>query len=430
VSARLNLVAAIAVLGLFAGATGAAAKDKAKAKEPETSEAVNPACGTNKLSKNLSKPMAEAQKARETKDWNGMLTKVAEAEAAEPEKTEYDKYWIHELRGIANANLKQNAQAIPDLEAGLNSPCMPEGEEKTRRTKLLMQLAYQDRNYDKAIEFGNKVYKTPGGDPDIGIYLANAYYVKDDFANTRRVMTDVITTMESNGQTPDEQTLRILQSACIGLKDNPCVMDLVEKLVITHPKPVYWEQLIDSMLRGSKNDNTMLNVLRFADGVDAMSDPSYYIEMAQLAMGAGLPGEAQAILDKGTQKGVFVAARDKEHSARLIGDAKQAAALDKSTLDKQDASARAKPTGEADVKLGAAYLSYGDNAKAIEALQRGIGKGSVKNPDEAGLLLGIAFLRSGNTAEASKAFGTVTKDPTLTRIAKLWQMTKTGGATG
>ena len=53
----------------------------------------------------------------------------------------------------------------------------------------------------------------------------------------------------------------------------------------------------------------------------------------------------------------------------------------------------AKPTGDSDVKLGAAYLSYGENDKAIEALQRGIGKGGVKDPDEAGLLLGIAYLR-------------------------------------
>ena len=70
-----------------------------------------------------------------------------------------------------------------------------------------------------------------------------------------------------------------------------------------------------------------------------------------------------------------------------------AVTLDKSTLDKQDASARAKPTGDSDVKLGAAYLSYGENDKAIEAIKRGIGKGGVKNPDEAGLLLGIAYLR-------------------------------------
>ena len=88
---------------------------------------------------------------------------------------------------------------------------------------------------------------------------------------------------------------------------------------------------------------------------------------------------------------------------------------------------RAKPTGDSDVKLGAAYLSYGESDKAIEALERGIGKSGVKNTDEAGLLLGIAYLRANKKAEAAMAFGTVNKDPALTRIAKLW-MLKAGAA--
>jgi Tfp pilus assembly protein PilF len=91
-------------------------------------------------------------------------------------------------------------------------------------------------------------------------------------------------------------------------------------------------------------------------------------------------------------------------------------------LAQQEASAKANAAGNADVKLGAAYLSYGDTAKAIEALNRGIGKGGVRNSDEAGLLLGIAHLRAGNKPEAAKAFETVNKDPTLTRVAKLWML--------
>ena len=74
----------------------------------------------------------------------------------------------------------------------------------------------------------------------------------------------------------------------------------------------------------------------------------------------------------------------------------------------------------ADAKLGAAYLSYGQNDKAVEALQRGIGKGGVKNPDEAGILLGIAYLRMNNKEEATKAFQSVKQNPTMARIAKLW----------
>ena len=170
----------------------------------------------------------------------------------------------------------------------------------------------------------------------------------------------------------------------------------------------------------TKNNNQLLNMWRLADGVNVLSDPAEYLEMAQLAIGQGLPGEAQTVLEKGVQKGVFTSARQKEQSTQMLAEAKQAVALDKSTLEKQDVAARAKPTGDNDVKLGAAYLSYGQTDKAIEALNRGIAKGGVKNPDEAAILLGIAHLRAGNKPEAAKAFSTANKDATMTRIAKLW----------
>jgi Flp pilus assembly protein TadD len=142
--------------------------------------------------------------------------------------------------------------------------------------------------------------------------------------------------------------------------------------------------------------------------------------MAQLAVGQGLPGEAQAVLDKGFEKGVFKTASQKQQATQLLNETKRAVTLDKSTLASQDTAARAKTTGDNDVKLGAAYLSYGENEKAVEALQRGLGKGGVKNADDAGLLLGIAYLRLGNKPEAAKAFNTVKVDPTMARIAKLW----------
>jgi tetratricopeptide (TPR) repeat protein len=162
-----------------------------------------------------------------------------------------------------------------------------------------------------------------------------------------------------------------------------------------------------------------------------MNDPSHYTEMAQLAMAQGLPGEAQYIIEKGNQKNAFAdSQRERDHATRILADAKQAVALDKSTLDKQDASARSKPTGDSDVKLGAAYLSYGMNDKAIEALQRGIGKGGVKNPDEAGLLLGMAYLRTNNKEEARKAFETVKQNPNMAHIARLWMMSVEKGVAG
>jgi tetratricopeptide (TPR) repeat protein len=292
--------------------------------------------------------------------------------------------------------------------------------DKPARAKLLMQIAFQTKDYPKAIVFGKKAQELSPSDPEIGVYLANAYYIGNDFENARSVSAAAVKQIEDSGRVPEETLYRILQSACLNLKDNDCVVAQIEKLVIHYPKPSYWTDLVNSLLRVSGNDKELLNVLRLADGVDVMKDGSQYTEMAQLALAQGLPGEAQSILEKGQQKAVFTAQREKDLATRILADAKQAVTLDKSTLPKQDVSARAKPTGDADVKLGAAYLSYGENDKAIEALQRGIGKGGVKSPDEAGLLLGMAYMRVNNKPEAIKAFHTVTQSPGMARIAKMW----------
>lgn len=412
-SDRLNVLAAAAVLAVFGATSAIAAKKKTEAPAPVENEAC-----PQKVSKPYIKPIDAVQKARDAKDWTDMLAKAKEATALPDPKSEFETFTLHELTGIAHASLKQYVEAVPELAASMESPCYP-ADKKIDRTKVLMQLAYQGKDYGRAIEFGEKHYVATG-DPDTGLYLANAYYIKDDYPNTKRVMAEVITKLEASGKKPEESAYRILQSSCLALKDNDCVIQLIEKLVANYPKPEYWHNLIGAMLQSGKTDKELLNVLRLADGMGMMREASEYFEMANYAMGQGLPGEAQAIIEKGQQKGMFKSSRDSERATRALADAKTAVTLDKSTLDKQDASARAKTTGDSDVKLGAAYLSYGMNDKAIEALQRGIGKGGVKDPDEAAMLLGIAYTRAGNKPEAAKAFGAVSKNPMMVRIAKFW----------
>jgi len=376
------------------------------------------ACGDRKVTKKISKDMSAAQEAFNAKQWNEVLAKVSAIEANPIEKSEIDKFWINEFKGVAHTNLKNYADALNELEAALNSPCMDEAA-KVGRSKILMQLAYSQKQYPKAIEYGNRSLKA-NWDAETAVYVGNAYYIGNDYENTRRVLSDVVARQEAAGTTPDEQTYRILQGACVNMKDDACVAELFEKLVKHYPKPAYWQDLTNTLLRASSSDQQLLNVLRLADGVEVLNTSGQYFEFAQLSLAKGLPGEAQSSIEKGFQKNYFKSPQEKERANRLLAEAKQAATLDKSTLPKQDESARAKATGDADVKLGAAYLSYGEVNKAIEALQRGLAKGGVKSPDEAGLLLGIAYLRANNKPEAAKAFNTVNQDPTMTRIAKLW----------
>ena len=130
-------------------------------------------------------------------------------------------------------------------------------------------------------------------------------------------MTEVVAKQEASSKPPEELTYRILQGACIKLKDNACVTDQLEKLVIHYPKPQYWQDLMSLLMAQTKNNNQLLNMWRLADGNDVLQDPAEFLEMAQLAIGQGLPGEAQAVLEKGSQKGVFKTASQKEQANQL-----------------------------------------------------------------------------------------------------------------
>jgi tetratricopeptide (TPR) repeat protein len=119
---------------------------------------------------------------------------------------------------------------------------------------------------------------------------------------------------------------------------------------------------------------------------------------------------------------VFTEKRDIDRNQRLLNSAKERAAADRASLAKQDRDAAANKSADADIRVGQAYMSYGQYPQAVAALQRGIGKGTATDPAEAQLVLGIAHLRGGNKGEAAKAFRAVKGDQDMQRIAKLWSL--------
>jgi hypothetical protein len=126
-------------------------------------------------------------------------------------------------------------------------------------------------------------------------------------------------------------------------------------------------------------------------------------------------------MEKGYATGILETSGDKAKSQSLLAESKRLVAIDQKTLPQFEKEAVAAKAGEADVKLGEAFLSYDQPAKGLEAIQRGIGKGGVKNLDEANLSLGRAYILAKNNAEALKAFALVTT-PEYAQLAQLWSI--------
>jgi hypothetical protein len=412
VTTRLLAAAAASAFLLGAGLTSPAAHaaDEKSDKAPE-----------RKVSKAASKPLKAAKDAADAKKYPEALEELKKAEAL-TDRTPYDTHVMNELFGFVYVRTQQYPEAAKVLEAGLNDGFL-EPAEVDSRLKALAQVNYQIKNYDKAIEFGTRVIKAGQADDDMITLVSQAYYIKEDYKGTIKFIDELTDSQIKAGKQPKEQALNLGLSACVKMDDNDCATKALERLVAYYPKPNYWQNLLQTMFtQPGMTDKNLLQIYRLASAVDGMRGADDYMEYAQLAIEAGSPGEAEAILEKGTAKNVFTDPKIADRSKRLLENAKKQAEQDRATLDKIAKDAAAGKTGDKDVSIGLAYISYQQYDKAVEAINRGLAKPGVQNMGEAQLLLGIAQLGAGHKDEAQKAFNAVKGDAKLERIANLWSL--------
>jgi tetratricopeptide (TPR) repeat protein len=409
---KLTGAALRALLGsaLIAGCAGLLLAGAARAEE-----------GKNNVSAKMAKPLKAAQEDLTAKRYSDAILKLKEAEGAAG-KSPYDQHVIYEMLKVAYVRTQNYADAAKVMEAEIEDGFVPQSEMQGL-VRGLAQVNYQIKNYDKAIEFGNRAIKGGFADEELRTLVGQAYYLKGDWKGTLHFEEGVVDNLIKEGRTPKSEALQLILSACVKLNDQPCETRALERVVTYYPKPDYWYQLLFTLRQQtSGNDANTLQTYRLMSEVDVLKNPDDYTEMAQLALEAGSPGEAQRILEKGIAKGVFTDQRAKQKNERLLESAKKAAATDQAALQRIAKEAEAAPTGAKNVGLGLAYFGYGQYDKAAEEISKGLSKGGLRNEGEARLLLGIAQLKAGHKEDATKSFRSVKGDPSLERLANLWTL--------
>jgi tetratricopeptide (TPR) repeat protein len=375
------------------------------------------------VSKALSKPIGEAQKAIQAKKFDEALAKLEEAEAM-PDRTPYDTFALHQMRAYAYSQTGRIAEAIPsyiiEVDSGFLSP-----EDTDRLARGVTALYYEAKDFPKTIDYGRKVIAAGRADADTWFRIAHAYFLLDKFADSVGIVKQYLADAATKGQKPSENSL-LLQLQCnVRLKDNPGTVASLGMLVEHYGKPEYWHDLLSTMrdtaTRGSNQDLYTLNIYRLMRETGTLRESNDFLEMAQLAVSQGSPGEAVDAISRGQKADAFTTETDKSAAKLALASAQKLSDADRAGLAKFEVEAKAGKAGEADVRLGQAFLSYDQADKAAEAIQRGIGKGGLRNADEAQILLGISLLRLGRKDEAAAAFAaTKGTDARLAGLARLW----------
>ncbi len=371
---------------------------------PARAEAVRPEVGN---------PLKAAESLFKAKKYREALAEVAKADAAAG-KTPYEAYVIQRTRGSIAAAAGEHETAAKAFEAVIASGQV-KGAEQLRMVQAVAGLHYHAKDYAKAAQWATRYQKEGGTDPAMQTLAVQSYFLLNDCAAVSRAVG------EGNGRKPAEQELQMLANCYNKQKDSTGYVAAIERLVTYYPKKEYWTDLLNRVQKKSGfSDRLSLDVFRLKLATGNVNAAGDYLEMAQLAIQAGFPAEAKAIVDRGYEAKALGTGKDAERHQRLrdLVAKRQAEAAQVRAQAEKDAIA--DKGGDSLVSLGYNYVTEGAPQKGLAFMEQGIKKGGLKRPEDAKLLLGVAQLQNGSKSRGLATLqGVHGKDGTAD-LARLW----------
>ena len=356
------------------------------------------------------------------------LARIAEAEAV-AERTPFENYILQRLKAPALFSAGDIAGAMTQFEAVLGAAELPAAE-KPVIMETTIKLALQLKDYARARRWMEQYRAGNGPSAEINRLYPQVLSVLGDHAAVVRVLQPQVDTDVAAGRSTDEATLRLLAASQSGAGDDAGYQRTLQRLATGTGKTEYWAEMIARAAArpGFNTDRLRLDLYRLRQAAGIALSAGEVGDMAERALQAGLPAEAQKLLDDGFNSGLLGKDANAEADRKLREQATKAAAQDRATLAEGEAGARNAKDGNAAHGLGFAMSGAGDHARALALMALGQSKGGLRRPDEAMLHLGIATRRAGQAEQARKHFAAVGGADGTAELARLWALLPASGA--
>jgi hypothetical protein len=339
----------------------------------------------------VGKPLQQASDLLKSGKAREALARANEANAVGG-KTPAEQLMIDRMRGAAAQRAGDNGTAIAAFESVYGRIS---GGEQAQIAESIAFAYSQQKNNAKASEWVAKARAAGGNSASLNQLAAYLQGSSGDYSQIFKDAQAQVAAAEKNGQRPGEDDLLRLADAARRLNNNGVYSSALEKLVLYYAKKDYWTAHLASIQRKPGfADRLALDVgrLKLANGLVTKTDD--YMELAQLALQAGFPTEAKAIVDKGYAAGALGTGEQAARHQRLKDLVLKSQGESTAAVAEHAAEAGAQKDGNDLVKVGTVYASMGQSDKAIELIEKGIAKGGLKRPDDAKLRLALAMAQS------------------------------------
>lgn len=352
----------------------------------------------------------------QARDYAQVRSRIEQA-AALPDPSDYERYVLNRMRIALALASGDSAMAIRALEAVLESGRGAPAE-RAGFIEALASFHYNAKNYPQAIRWFAQYQKETGDGAKLRPYLIHAYYFNNDYGAARQALLDDLRADEQSGRQPSVDQLRLLANCGANADDGATYELALEKLVRFHPSDEYWNALL-GLVGGPDGapSNIELEVLRLGRAALAVMPPEKTLRMAQLALQAGFPAEAEQVLDA---TGAPDAEADAAAHRRLREQAARAAAADRKGWPGAMAAAARSPNGASLVSIGYAQVTLQRFDQGIGLIEKGVARGVARNPDLARLRLGYAYAMAGRREQARTTLAALDGSGYAGRLARYW----------
>lgn len=376
--------------------------------------------GAQALRPEVGKPLQQAGELLKAGKAREALAKVREADAA-GNKTAAEQLMIDRMRGAAAQRAGDTQGAITAFESVFASGKLS-GAEQAQVAESLAFAYSQARNWPKTTEWAQRARQAGANSAQLQQLMAYVQAQSGDYAAVARDAAAAVLAAEQAGRKPGEDDLLRLADAQQRTNNAAGHAQALEKLVVHYPKKDYWNAYLNNVQRKPGFSSRLgLDVMRLKLANGLITTTDQFMEMAQLSLQAGLPDEAQVIVDKGFASGALGTGPEAERHKRLRDLVLKQQADTKAGLAKAETDAAAAKDGNDLVKVGTVFVSMGQTAKGADLIGKGIAKGNLKRPDDAKLRLGWAQLQSPATrAKGLQTLRSVGGTDGTADVARAW----------
>lgn len=362
------------------------------------------------------KPLAAAQEAIKNNQNDQALGLLRDALAV-PQLTANEKNMISRTQAVAALRAQKWALATEALESLVTSADVPQAD-KRPLLESLINASLQLKDDARVVKWARQYLQDGGANPAVHLALVQALAASGQHTELVSVMQAKIRMDASTAKKTPEPELRTLAVSYRQLKDDAGYMNTLKLLLSNYPSKAYWAEVIGRMSQqAGLNARLELDLYRLLEQTDNLEDAAEYVEMASLALKAGLPSEAVRVITKGFAAGVMGKGAEAAAHVKLRTDAQKKVQEDDALFAQLEKSAK---DGASWAAVGDVHFSRQNWSAANAAYAKAMELGGLRREHEVRLHAAISLVQSDQKGAARQQLALVSGDATAVELAALW----------